>query len=76
MNDEKQKLDNLVLKSRKALFEISAVFPFDFFPDKIKIDENKVDLIYCKFFFNKHMSSFLIEDIHTVTLSTGVFLRL
>ena len=72
MDSEKDKLDKLVLKSRRVLLEIKAVFPFDFFPDKIKIDENKVDIISSNFFFDKHIASILIEHINTVTLSSGV----
>jgi hypothetical protein len=72
MNDS-TKLDNLVVKSRRVLFEANTVFPFDFFPDKIRIDENKVDMVYRHFFFEKHVVSILIGDINTVVLSSGVF---
>ena len=31
-------------------FSAKSVFPFDLFPDEIRIDENKVDIIHSQFF--------------------------
>jgi hypothetical protein len=73
MDDPGQKLDNLVLKARRTLLEINTVFPFDFFPDRVRIDENKVDIISYEFFFTKHLISILIKNINSATISTGVF---
>ncbi len=72
MTDEKTKLDLLVTKSHRRLIEVSTVFPFDFFPDTIRIDENKIDVIYRNFFSVKHIVPVLIGDIATVILSSGV----
>ncbi len=71
--DDTQKLDKLINKSHKVLFEVNTVFPFDFFPDRIRIDENKVDLISHEFFYTKHLISILNKNINTATISTGVF---
>ncbi len=73
MDDESKKLDNLVLKSRRTLLEVTTVFPFDLFPDRVRIDENKVDIISYEFFFTKHLISILIKNINSATISTGVF---
>jgi hypothetical protein len=73
MEDEEQKLNNLISKSKRRLLEVSTVFPFDFFPDTIRIDENKIDLIFRSFFYTKHLVPILIPDISTVLLSSSVF---
>lgn len=73
MDNESQKLDKLIAKSRRVIFEADTVFPFDFFPDTIRVDENKVDIIGRRFFAEKHLVSVLIGEIKTVKLSTGPF---
>jgi hypothetical protein len=70
--DETDKLDNLVKKANRNLLEISTVFPFDLFPNTIRVDENKVDIVYRNSFFDKHVVSILIKNINSVTISTGV----
>jgi hypothetical protein len=62
-----------VIRSHRELIEVTTVFPFDFFPDTIRIDENKIDIIYRNFYFVKHIVPILVEDIATVILSSGVF---
>jgi len=71
--DQTQKLDNLIKKSKRTLFEVTTVFPFDFFPDRLRIDEIKVDIISHEFFFTKHLISIMIKNINSATMSTGVF---
>jgi hypothetical protein len=70
--DETDKLDNLVMKANRNLLEISTVFPFDLFPNTIRVDENKVDIIYRSSFFDKHVVSILIKNINSVTISTAI----
>lgn len=68
-----EKLDNLTLESKNILFKFQTAFPFDIFPDKIIIDENKVNIVSKDFFFNYHVRSIVIEDITDVSVDTGVF---
>ena len=69
--DEVSKLNNLVKRSNRILFEADTVFPLDLFPDTIRIDENKVDIIARQFLSTKHVLTIMIDSINTVTLSTG-----
>lgn len=68
-----EKLTNLTLESQTILFQFQTAFPFDFFPDKIIIDENKVNIVSRDFLFNYHVRSIVIEDITDVSVDTGIF---
>ena len=70
-NKEIEKLDVLVEESNKILYEVSSVFPFQLFPDKIIVDSNKVTIIH-KWLFSKYTFPILIEDLQTVKLSRGL----
>lgn len=70
---ESQRLTQLVEKSHRILLEISTVFPFDPFPDKLTIDENKVNLINYEFFFSGRTHSVMIKDISDVLVDSGFF---
>lgn len=66
-----QDFGNLVEKSDKVLIKIKAVFPFDFFPNEISVDVNKVNIVnnYC---FSQRVHSVLIKDISDVYLHIGI----
>lgn len=66
------KLDSLVEQSRRVLFTTRTIFPFDFFPDIIQIDENKVDIIERIFFFSEQVFPIAITDIRNVTVTTDL----
>lgn len=68
----RQKLDDLVEKSNRVLFKTSAVFPFDFFPNEIIIDENKVSIIQREFFWSSRIHSVIIRDISDVYVDTSI----
>lgn len=68
-----QKLDSLVERSQAPLFILTSVWPFDIFPNKVIIDENKVDFIYNDFFWTKHTFSVLVKNINNVQISLGPF---
>jgi len=60
-----KKLQNLAHASEDTIYSITACFPFEFFPDKLIIDKNKVTVIRNHFFL-KRTYPILIEDILTV----------
>jgi hypothetical protein len=64
-------LSQIVQRSKAVLVHISAVFPFDLFPDHLVVDENKVNVIHRDFFEIEHLHSILIEDVTNVTLDIG-----
>ena len=59
--------------SHRILYDCRTVFPFDLFPDRIIIDENKVDLIYGIFFFTNQVFTIPIKNINGATSTTGIF---
>ncbi len=68
-----QKLDSLANESQHTLLKIKAVFPFNFFPDEIIIDETKVSIIRKLFFFSNQIRSVAHEDILNVIVEYHIF---
>ncbi len=63
---------NLVEKSDRVLIKIKAIFPFDFFPNELSVDVNKVNIItnYC---LSQKVHSVMIKDICDVYIYKGLF---
>jgi hypothetical protein len=72
-NLEVSQLDRLAKASRTIIATCKGVFPFTLFPDEIFLDENKVEIVYHEFFFQRSISTILLKDIKTVTVSAGPF---
>lgn len=68
-----QKLDILVNESNRTLLKVKTVFPFNFFPDEIIIDEIKVSIIHNLFFFSNQIRSVAHEDILNVVIEHHIF---
>lgn len=66
-----RELDKLVEKSEAVVFELSSVFPFQLFPDKIIVDEEKVTIVRRHLFF-KRIFPILIRDLLTVKVNRGI----
>lgn len=62
---------NLVEKSDRVLIEIKAVFPFDFFPNEVSVDVNKVNIIN-NYLLSRRIHSVLIKDICDVYVHKGI----
>lgn len=71
--ENQQKFEELIDQSNKVLFELKAVFPFDFFPNKIIIDLNRVNIIIKEFFFSERRHSIDFKDIGDVLVETSPF---
>lgn len=69
----KHELDfgNLVEKSDQLLIKIKAVFPFDFFPNEISVDVNKVNIVN-NYFLSQRVHSILIKDISDIYLDSSI----
>lgn len=63
-NKNNEKLQKTAIGSHRILFKARSVFPFDFFPDEVVIDENKVDLVYGIFFYTRQVISVSINDLN------------
>lgn len=71
LSSDVDKFESLLKSSKKVLFQTSGVFPFDFFPDEITIDENKVNIIFHEFFLSDDVHSIMIEMIRDIEVETG-----
>lgn len=71
-NNENKKLDQILTKTRKIIFEASSIFPFDLFPDKIRIDLAKVDVINHELYKSGEAHSIYIKDIGDVFLESSI----
>lgn len=70
---EAKKFETVLKASRRVLFRAKGVFPFDFFPDEIVIDENKVDIIHGIFFYSRDVFSVPFSRITGAASTTGLF---
>jgi hypothetical protein len=71
VNQEILKLEELVKETETVIYQLSSVFPFQLFPDKIIIDKSKVTIVRKEIFF-KRVFPILIENIKTVKVSRGL----
>lgn len=67
------RFDSLVRGCKLMLLRISAIFPFDLFPDEIIIDECKVSVVFREFFFSEDIHSINIDMIRDVDVESGPF---
>ncbi len=68
---EAHELEKIANKSSHVIYQVSSVFPFQLFPDRIIIDENKVTIIRKELFF-KRLYSIMYEDLITVRVNRGI----
>lgn len=71
--EEEEKLDHLLQQSNRILFQCRTVFPFDFFPDRLIVDETKVNVILKEFFATENVHGILIENIKDIQIQTSIF---
>ncbi len=67
-----ERLDQLQEQTSNVIMELSNIFPFDFFTDRLIIRPTKIDLVYGIFFFSDYIFSMLIKDLKAVKVSTGL----
>jgi len=63
---------NLVKKSNRILVSVSAVFPFDFFPDSINVEEGRVTVIK-RHLLSSTVHSVDIKDISNIFVERTIF---
>lgn len=68
-----KKLDELTKMTENRIYKLSAIFPFDLFPNKILIEQKQVIIIYKQFFFTSQDYHILIEDILMPIVETTLF---
>ena len=63
----------LVEKSNRILASATSVFPFDFFPNTVNVEEGRVTIIVRDFFFSSRVHSVDIKDISNVFINLAPF---
>lgn len=71
--DDTAKLQNLVDRTHRVIFRAKTVFPFDFFPDEVIIDENKIDIVINIFFSSSDTVTIPFKTVQTAHVSTDLF---
>jgi hypothetical protein len=70
---EEQKLERFAKKSSKLLYKLESVFPFELFPTRIAIHEDKVDVINKLFFKSAQIIGTPYSRLLNVKVSTSLF---
>lgn len=71
---DKQTIDDLVKKSNRVIISISSkIFPWDFFPDTIVVEESRVTFIFRQF-LSSQSHSVDLKDISNVFIESSLFL--
>lgn len=68
-----EKFDAVVQGSNNVIFRTKGVFPFDFFPNQVIIDPNKVTIIRKSFFLTEKLHSIPIKNVTDVYVQTAPF---
>lgn len=71
---DKTKAHNLLKKSNRVLIKTSSVFPFDFFPTRVIIEEARLIVIFRFFFLVSQSHTVDIKDITNVFVGSGPIL--
>ncbi len=70
-NPDREKMEEIVKKTVDILLHVRSVFPFDFFPDDIIIDKNKITIIHRLFFFTGQSHSIPIPEVGDIVVESG-----
>jgi hypothetical protein len=70
--NDRNKLNELIRKSNRSIISISSVFPWNFFPNTIDVEESRVTFIFRQF-FTSQSHSVDIKDISNVFIESGFF---
>jgi hypothetical protein len=68
----RQTMENIIGKAPRVLFRCSAVFPFDFFPDELSIEETRINIIEREFWATAEIKAVGISEITEVAVSTTI----
>lgn len=63
----------LVEKSNRILASVTSVFPFDFFPNTVNVEEGRITVIVRNFFLSSQVHSVDIKDISNVFIDLAPF---
>lgn len=69
---EEQKLERFAKKSAKLIYQLESVWPFDLFPTRIAIHEDKVDVIDKVFFRSAQIIGTPYARLMNITVNTSL----
>lgn len=72
-SETRQKLEEFIESSSEVLFNVKAVYPFDLFPDEVRVDRNQIHILVREFFWSMRIHSIRIENIIEIFLDMGPF---
>lgn len=70
---DKNLVAGLVEKSNRILASVTSVFPFDFFPNTVNVEEGRITVIVRNFFLSSQVHSVDIKDISNVFINLAPF---
>lgn len=70
--EDSQTVSDLIAKSNRCIISISSLFPWDFFPNTINVEENRVTFIFRQFLASQS-HSIEIRDISNVFTESSLF---
>lgn len=70
--EDRQTVSDLVKKSNRLIISISSLFPWDFFPNTIEVEESRVTFIFRQF-LSSQSHSVDIKDISNVFIQSSLF---
>ena len=70
--EDKQTVSDLIKKSNRCIISISSLFPWDFFPNTIQVEESRVTFIFRQF-LSSQSHSVNIQDISNVFIDSSLF---
>jgi len=70
--EDKQTVSDLIKKSNRCIISISSLFPWDFFPNTIDVEESRVTFIFRQFLASQS-HSVDIKDISNVFIQSSLF---
>jgi hypothetical protein len=68
--EETEKFEGILTKTNRVLYKTSTVFPFDFFPDDLVIDENMVHIVERTFFASEQIYSIPLRNIELINVES------
>lgn len=69
--EEEQLLNELITKTSRVLIRTSGIFPFDFFPDELTVDENKVSIVH-RGLIDENIYSIQTKDLGDVSVEISL----
>lgn len=70
--EDRQMVSDLIKKSNRCIISISSLFPWDFFPNTIEVEESRVTLTFHQL-FSSQSYSVNIKDISNVFIESSAF---